>query len=241
MDEIEELLKSLEKVPGAEKLAKDLRGKFAAAKKGLDDELDSAKAEAATAKKEAKTHKSTADAYKRDLDAGASGKEEALKKATAERDDWKAKAEKAEAKAGAVLKRSLLQDELGITDPVRRRHATDALMGQLPEDVVVDENGKLVGAAKHVKAFRESAPFYWETTQGAEGEAGATGTAGSASKEKADKGNGGPRPGSGAAPMKQSGAGAKKELSRAEKIAKYGDLLYPDTAAKQGAEGATKH
>lgn len=214
MDEFEKTLADLEKVKGAEELAKALR-------KQVTEAFDTVRGEANTAKKDAASFKKTADAYKRDLDAAGATKEEALKGAQKERDDWKGKAEQAERVAAGARRRTAVADELGISDPERRRHATNAFLAELPEDVTLDDNGRLVGAAKHIKSFREKAGFYWDAAE--------------AAAIKVDAGNGGPRQGGEKPPTKTAGAGSKAEPTRNEKVKSWDSELYPQP---QGAAKA---
>lgn len=223
MDKINALLDQLDKIPGAEGVAKKLRAECTS----LQAEVTEATDDAAAARKEAKTSKKAADDLKRDLDAGAGSKDEVVKKAENQRDEWKRKAEAAEAKVAVVAKRAALARELGIKDPVRSEHAVDALMARLPDDVTLDDSGrKLVGVTKHVNAFRKDASFYFrdeaegdEEPEDGEGEDADE----KAKSEKIDRGSGGPRNGQDAPTLRKGGPGRKKEESREEKIERYGN------------------
>ena len=241
METLAELLKALVKVPGAEDIAKKALAKFnedaATTKEELDD-YAKLKAEAATAKAKFAALKAERDGFKRDLDAGAGSKDEAVKAAVAERDAAKARADKAELERDQVRRRSALADELGIVNPVRRAHATNALLAQLPADVTLDESGKLVGAAKVIKAFKESADFYWKGDgENDDAEGGDDDAKAEAAAKKIDKGNGGQR--KQAEILNKSGAGKKKGETFDEKISKWDAMLYP---SKKGAgESSAKH
>lgn len=212
MNKLDEILKSLAKIPGAEALAKQALAESAALAASLE-EVDSLTASAGASKKAIAALTKERDAFKRDLDAGAAGKDDALKAALRERDEAKAAAEKAGKDLGLQRKREALGEALGIVDAKRRRFAVDTLLPQLPEDVVLDEAGRLVGATKAIKTFREEAPFFWSPADA------------DPLVAEADRGNGGKPAGAGRPPIASSGPGRKDTQTRDEKISKWDKLM----------------
>jgi hypothetical protein len=216
MEKLQDILKALAKVPGAESLAQ----KALEALKAEGETADEAKAEIARLKRDLAAAEKARDALKKDLESSTTGKDEAVKAAQAERDALKQRIAELERERDNARKRAALGDALGIADPVRRKHALDALLARLPEDVVLDDKGELVGATKAVAAFRAEAPFYWP-----EGE-----------EEEAPKDAGGSSVGrpanAGKAPLRRAGPGPA-ETTREERIRKWDRLFGRAPEAKQ--------
>lgn len=224
MDKINEYLVALAKIPGAEDLAKKLTAEF----KSFGDEHEASKSKVSTLTKERDAARGEAAKHKSDLDAGATGKDEALRKITGERDDWKKKAEDGDARYKRRDLELTIGDELGIADKATRDDAVASFMRAAPESIHLNEAGKLVGAAKAIEAFKAEKTWYF----GAKG------------AEKKVEGNGGPRPGSEPAPLNKSGTG--QAAGTVDKRAEWASRLegtksippLPQSAQTKAAGGA---
>ena len=223
MPTVDEHLKALAKIPGAEAFAK----KAIEALKEERDENEVQLAEAATARKDLAKVTRDRDALKRDLDGAGAKTEDTVKLAQKDRDEWKAKAEANATELVLTRRRQALADELNIADPVRRAHAVEAAYKKLPDNVTLDEkSNKLVGAAKFVGQFKSEASFYWSPEELAAAEeatedeaAGGAGAGASARDRKIDKGNGG-KPGA-KKTLKDSGTGNPDTATKGEKVDKW--------------------